>query len=162
MLRADPDSTTSMPRGMMVIAGLLLILRVVAELTPERARPDLVAWRDPLSAGTSEITDGRRPILYYYAADWCRPCRRLDTEIFHDAEVAAYVNARFVPVRVMASGEAAAGRSPAITRLMELHRVRSFPTLVIERSGAKPLVLEGYPGRRVVLDLLHSTLPAGP
>ena len=97
MLRANPDSTTSMPRWLLLVAAALVIFRIVAEAMPARHEPDLVAWRDPSSVEAIAATTGSTPVLYYYSASWCQPCRRLDKDVFHDADMAEYVNARFVP-----------------------------------------------------------------
>ena len=160
MRRADQDSTTSMPRALLVVAALLLSVRIAAEVMPERHEPDLVAWRDAAPAPTDAL--GSRPTLYYFSADWCQPCRRLDDEVFRDPEMAAYVNEVFVPVRVMVGNEDREKRAPAIRELMERHHVTSFPTLIVERPGRKPARMQGYPSRRKVVAFLHSILPPKP
>ena len=162
MFRADPDSTTSMPRGLLVVAAALFALRIIADVMPERHAPDMVAWNDPSSAVAAAATSGSMPVLYYFSASWCQPCRRLDKDVFHDADMASYVNARFVPIRVDAGDSAPADHAPDVRRLMTLHQVTSFPTLIIARPGQEPLTLVGYPSRRKVLALLYSILPPKP
>lgn len=162
MLRANPESTTSMPRWLLVLTAALVIFRIASEAMPERHEPDLVAWRDPSSAEAIAAPSGLTPVLYYYSASWCQPCRRLDKDVFHDADMAKYVNARFVPIHVATDNVAPGEHRAEARRLMALHHVQAFPTLVIERPGQEPLTLVGYPSRRKVLTLLYSILPPKP
>lgn len=157
MRRDGPRATTAMPRGWVAAALLLLALRAGLRLVPERAGDDLIAWQAPV-AGTLPARE--RPVLCYHAASWCQPCQKLDEDSFRDARLARLVNERFIPVRVIApeTGDL----TPEAQALLERHRVRVYPTLVIERPRREPLRLEGYASRRRVTELLEQALSADP
>ena len=156
MFRSNPESTTSMPRGLLVIAGILLVARIVVAALPEKHRPDLVTWRDPGSSEATALAEGSRPILYYYSADWCQPCRQLDEDVLHDPAIAQYINEQFGAIRVVVTGAAPDDRPSETQRLLEHHRINAFPTLVIDHGTGPRLTTTGYQSRRKIRAFLES------
>ena len=146
-LRRDPHSTTRMPRSLLVITGVLLAARIALALVPRHVEPDIVAWRELAGSEEAALAVGK-PALYDVSAAWCMPCRRLDAEVFHDAEIAALINERFVPVRIVDRQREDGRNTEDVQSLLDHHRIRSFPTLlVVTRPGLEPQILEGYRGR---------------
>jgi thiol:disulfide interchange protein len=91
---------------------------------------------------------GGKPILYYFTADWCGPCRVLRQEVFSSEERARYLNEHFVPVIVVDRMREDGRNEPKVDELLRRYSVRAFPTLVVTGgpgTGASPQA--GYPGK---------------
>ncbi len=154
-------STRRDPYVLLAIALLLLVLRIgfVIREARQRARAgdgasevvDRVAWR-PLNVGLAESRATGRPLLLDFTADWCPPCRLMQSEIFADPGTAAELNRRFVPVRVLDRAREDGRNAPWVDSLQARFRVGAFPTLVITRpDGEAPVRIEGYLGRDFTL-----------
>lgn len=57
-------------------------------------------------------------------ADWCRPCKMMDKQVFTDENVIEYFNDNFVAVKI--DGEK--GNGPDF---MKKYNIRAYPTFVI-------------------------------
>lgn len=161
-MRAANDSQRRVPRWAAATTAGLIVLFVASHLVPEAAHP--VAWLTPAEAEQSP-SDGR-PVLYDFTAAWCRPCRRLDRDVFRNPEVAAAINQRFTPVKVVDRLREDGQNPPEVQTLKERYQVQAFPTLVIaDANGALLNRLEGYPGalatRKFLLDSVNPPPPAG-
>lgn len=65
-------------------------------------------------------------------ADWCRPCKMMDKQVFTDEKVIKYFNDHFVAVKI--DGEK--GKGPDF---MKKHNIRGYPTFVIMDADEKVL-----------------------
>lgn len=64
--------------------------------------PNDVTWAsDVVSARQSAASSGR-PMLLFFTAEWCVPCRIMKREVFADPAVMTAINARVVPVMLYA------------------------------------------------------------
>ncbi|MBS0014360.1 MAG: thioredoxin fold domain-containing protein [Desulfobacterales bacterium] len=81
-------------------------------------------------AGMEEIRkNGKKGYLHFYT-DWCAYCRLMDEKTFSDADVAGYINAKFIAMRVNAEQE---------PDLAESYRVQQFPVNWFIDSNAEPI-----------------------
>jgi thiol:disulfide interchange protein len=142
-------STRSRPVALIGLAAVLLIARLATGINEARHPPPLgglVTWRAPDGIAP---TAGGKPILYDFSATWCGPCKKMEREVFARSDDARFINDTFVAVRVSDDD-----RGAAASALRARLKVDALPTLVVERSGAEPRRLEGYPGRRAILRFL--------
>jgi hypothetical protein len=65
---------------------------------PNRAQE--IHWREWSAEAFAEADAARRPALLSLAATWCEWCQRMDETTFSDPNVIAFVNERFIPIRV--------------------------------------------------------------
>ena len=155
------------PAWLLIAVGLLLALRVglgvheAAQPTASRSAPlaetDLVRWRT-LEVGLAEARASGRPILYDFTADWCPPCRMMQREVFADAQAAAELESRFVPVRVLDRQREAGRNARWVDSLQARYRVNAFPTLIVADADGRELHrLEGFVGRDATLGQLRGT-----
>ena len=154
-MRADERaSTRAYPRFLGAAAALLLAVRIatgVYDATYPSAPKDLVHWTSAGAAPGPGST--AKPLLFSFSATWCRPCKRMEQEVFADPQMATLINKEFVCIRVDDSDERAEARV-----LRQKYKIDGVPTLVITMPGDEPTRLEGYPGRRATMDFLKGGL----
>lgn len=153
----DPRRQRSLPLGLLVIALLLLLARIAWQVwQPEDANRDLVRWVTPEEAERIAAT-APRPMLLDFTAAWCAPCDRLDEEVFRNPEIAAEINERFLPVRVVDRQREDGRNSPLVDRLQKRHDARAFPTIVFTDAGGKAIArMEGYRDAQTFAQVLAS------
>ena len=74
-----------------------------------------------------------RPMVYFFTATWCSPCRIMKREVWADAEVEAMVNEGFVAVLVDVD-------DPQYAPVLERYNVRGPPWTII--TDAQDQVLD--------------------
>lgn len=79
------------------LAAFLLTGALMAQaLTPPRP----IRWRPWSPAAFAEAKQAGKPVLVDAVATWCHWCHVMDARTYDDPEVAALIEARFIPVRV--------------------------------------------------------------
>ncbi len=113
-----------------------------------------VALAQAASAGTPWVDVGTerdlaaeagKPILYVFSAAWCRPCRRLEDDLFGSHLYGPAVAQRFVPVEVVDRVKED-GRNPrAVALLQRAYGIRAFPSIVVALPDGTPVGgIRGY------------------
>src|SRR5689334_13009258 len=59
-----------------------------------------VAWQPWSGAAFARARDEQKPVLLSISAAWCHSCHEMDRTSYADPEIAAFINDRFVPIRV--------------------------------------------------------------
>ncbi|MEZ4651762.1 MAG: thioredoxin family protein [Candidatus Eisenbacteria bacterium] len=59
-----------------------------------------IAWAEDIVSAKQRAAETNQPMLLFFTADWCVPCRIMKREVFSDRDVTKALNARFVPVMV--------------------------------------------------------------
>lgn len=140
---------------------LLLLALLLAPVTLGQVHPaETIAWRPTLEEAVAEAAVAGKPILVDVYADWCTWCRRLQQEVYTDSTLAAYVNARFIPVRLNGEIRSDAvqfgGSSTSSAELARAFGVEGYPTTIFLNAGAMFLTrLPGFAPANAYLPILE-------
>ncbi len=64
--------------------------------TPKKPLP----WRYDETAACSEAKTTGRNVLVDFGAEWCKPCKKIETDVFSDPTVYAELTERYVPLKI--------------------------------------------------------------
>lgn len=139
------SSQRALPIWLPVVVLVLIVARVISSRYGVKAEKDLIQWVPAEHAGRmAAIT--RKPILYEFSAAWCGPCHRLEDEVFRDSRLAALINEKFVPVKIVDRQRETGTNAPEVAQLESQYHVQAFPTIVVAHSRNPPATLVGYQG----------------
>ena len=155
---APTENQRSMPRWLPIVVLALVAVRVamlyVKSASEKRAATSQVQWV-PIADAKRIAASTRKPILYEFSADWCKPCKLVERD-FSDKALAARINAGYVPVRVV-DRQAEEGANPRdIAELERTYQVRSFPLIVVVDAGGNVRGREdGYSGPEALAQFIE-------
>jgi thioredoxin-related protein len=142
-------------RSMLIAAACAVC---VAVLSAPSAHAAPVVWKD-WNAGFKEAAASNRPVLVDVYTDWCGWCKRMDKDVYTNAEIRSYLADHFVMVRMNAESDASArwdGQDYSMRSLASRFRVSGYPTTIFFRSGGDHLAnVPGYVPADRFMVLLH-------
>jgi thioredoxin 1 len=101
---------------------------------------DRVAWRYSYNQANIEATDSDKPLLVYFTADWCGPCKQMKAWVYSDPAIAGSIEEGFVPVKVDLTSDGLPDQ-----HLAERYGVQAIPTLLTLTSKGIPISMSsGY------------------
>ena len=142
----DRDSQRALPLWLPIAVAVLIVARVISSRYEVKSPVDLVRWVAPANAERI-LRATHKPIFYEFSADWCEPCHVLEDEVFRDAELAALINEKFIPVKVVDRMRERGRNSPEVAKLVSQFAVQGFPTVVVLQAGREPAKVVGYSGK---------------
>jgi thiol:disulfide interchange protein len=148
-----------MSGGLVPRVSLALLLALSLPAVPARAgspQQDLIKWR-AIAAGESEAKKTGKPVLYFFTAAWCGPCRLLEQQVFSRKDVADQIARDFVPVVVRDQARETGQNTPEMLALADRYGLRGFPTLVVGHPGpGRHLTMEGWDGPHQAVEFLKT------
>ncbi len=113
---------------------LIILLGTTAVLAGDKAE---LKWRK-FDAGVAEAKKAKKKILIDVYTDWCKWCKKLDSEVYTDPKVVDYLNKYYIPVKVNGEGkENLKYKGETITEsgLTQSFGVTGFPTILFMDSN---------------------------
>lgn len=135
--------------GVAIVCGAVLYLTV--SLKPV-GKIDWVPYDQEVISRAGE--EGKPVILEFYA-NWCRPCRAMERDVFADPEVIR-LSRDFVAVRVDLTNV-----KPFHDELLKRYQIRGIPSAILINSDGveeRDLRIEGYVGKDEFLQRLRRLL----
>jgi uncharacterized protein YyaL (SSP411 family) len=108
--------------------------------------PDLVAWR-PLATAFSTAKATNRPVLLLVTAHNCAPCVSLHLALLSEPHRASFINAAFVPTKIVSHLRKASDQNEALISLFKRFNVGGFPTLIVLSPSGHELGRSMWVGR---------------
>lgn len=101
------------------------------EAPGERGAVLRIGWRPDLGSALKEAGQSGRQVLIYFHADWCQPCRMMDTGTFINRPVAQFITDNFVALRVDDTKET--------SEVSKKYSVRLYPSVLFLSSAGEPV-----------------------
>lgn len=103
-----------------------------------------------------------KPIMIFVYATWCHLCKRMDTKVFTDEEVAVILNKHFIPVKLDAEYTGVLQKGVTAFTPLELlaeltdNQFRGIPAYVFipEKSGKRSKLAAGLKDPGEMIELL--------
>ena len=121
-----PTMTSSPLRRLAVAVLLFLIVS-----TPVLAQEGAIKWYKDLRQASTAAQGSNKPLMIEFWADWCTPCKIMETEVYTDARVAAALKEKMVSVRIHFDLQ---------TDLVRKYNVEAIPCIVFTNSYGTELL----------------------
>lgn len=109
-----------------------------------------VAWAGDIASARQLASESGKPMLLFFTADWCVPCRIMKREVFADETVMTAINEKVIPVMVYA-GE------PGADDAFKRYNVEGTPiTIFTDPRGTVLKYAVGGIGKAEFLEMLKN------
>ena len=126
-------STTAVPKWLLVSTLLFLALRggltVLDTMSPPKASEE-IQWRTPENISAADRGSDKL-FFYEFSAQWCEPCKQLESTALSSREVVKLLNKNFVPVKVIDRKREDGKNKQDTQELEDMFSVQAFPTMVV-------------------------------
>jgi protein disulfide-isomerase len=88
-----------------------------------------VSWSTDFTTAQEQAVQSGKPMILFFTATWCSPCRIMKRTIWADEQVTTEVNERFIPLMLYAD-------DPHMAEVFTRYGVRATPTtLILDPQG---------------------------
>lgn len=112
--------------------------------------PNDIAWAKDYASAQRQAAESGKPMVLYFTAKWCVPCRVMKRQVWADVQVMQLVNAKFIPVAIDVG-------APENAEILASYKVAGSPvTVVCEPHGEVVDWRTGGISKPQFLELLNS------
>jgi len=108
-----------------------------------------VKW-EKISTGLKNAEIQKKPVLMFFYTEWCIYCKKMNSEVFSDAEILQYMNENFTSIRVNPEKDTdlieIMGEKITPGELMRKAGLNGFPTTLFFNNNKKPVTIIPVPG----------------
>jgi thiol:disulfide interchange protein len=138
------------------ISALLILLIAACSSSSQDAATDKIDWVKDYKTGVTLAAQSGIPIMLYFTADWCPPCKELKKNVFSREDV-ALASRRLVNIYLDVDKDRAT---------MEAYKVRSIPIIFfLDPTGEIVSTITGNRSAKEFLkhmkNLAENAKPAG-
>lgn len=119
-----PGTKSSWPWRFIMLVTVLAAGIAYASYT-RNSGSDKIAWRYSFNQANIEAEHNGKPLLVFFTADWCGPCKQMKTWVLSDKLIANAIEEAFVPVKVDLSEEGLPDQ-----HLADRYNVTGIPTML--------------------------------
>ena len=120
-------------------AAWLPLMLVVAwmSLNTSSASAQEIQWRQDLAKAKAEARDTNRLVWLHFTADWCVPCKRLDSFVFSSTNVIRAADRNTVAVKIDADAQESLVKQLDVPRIPYDVIMTPSGRVILERSSSK-------------------------
>jgi protein disulfide-isomerase len=110
-----------------------------------------ITWADDYASAQRKAAISDKPMILYFTATWCVPCRVMKRQVWADPKVTELVNAGFIPVAIDVG-------DPANAQIMAAYKIKGPPVTIVCDSHGKAVDWRvGGISKTTFLELLTSS-----